>query len=84
MNKNIILLPGDGIGPEVTREALKVIETIGAKYSHTFTFEEYLLGGSALEQHGTPLPKETWNACTKAKVIFVGAVGDPKWDKNPV
>ena len=84
MNKNIIILPGDGIGPEVTREALKVIETIGTKYSHTFTFEEHLLGGSALEQHGTPLPKETWNACTKAKVIFVGAVGDPKWDKNPV
>jgi len=84
MNKNIIVLPGDGIGPDVTREAIKVVKTIGAKYGHNFTFEEYLIGGSALEQYGTPLPKETWDACTKGEIIFLGAVGDPKWDNNPV
>lgn len=84
MNKNIIVLPGDGIGPEVTREAVKVLETVGKKYGHNFTFEEHLLGGCAIDICGIPLPNDTWDACKKAETILVGAVGGPKWDKIPV
>lgn len=84
MNKNIIVLPGDGIGPEVSREAIKVLKSIEKKYGHEFMIEEHLLGGSAIEVCGTPLPKETWSACLNAEAIFVGAVGGPKWDNMPV
>lgn len=84
MKKNIVVLPGDGIGPDVTREAVKVLKCIERKYGHCFIFEEYLLGGSAVDLCGNPLPKSTWDACTKAEAILVGAVGGPKWDNLPV
>lgn len=84
MNCNIVVLPGDGIGPEVIREAIKVLESVGRKYSHHFSFEYYLLGGCATDSCGTPLPNDTWEACKSAEAILVGAVGGPKWDKLPV
>lgn len=84
MNKRVVVLPGDGIGQEVTREAVKVLKSVEKKYGHHFDFEEYLLGGSAIDAYGTPIPDDTWEACTKAETILVGAVGGPKWDTLPV
>lgn len=84
MNYNIIVLPGDGIGPEVIEEAVKVLQCIGKKYGHSFMFDYYLLGGCAIDSCGIPLPDDTWEACKNADVILVGAVGGPKWDTFPV
>lgn len=84
MKKNIVVLPGDGIGQEVTTEAIKVLKSVGKKYGHHFEFEEYLLGGCGVDTCGTPIPDETWEACKKAETILVGAVGGTKWDMLPV
>lgn len=84
MNKRIVVLPGDGIGQEVTREAVKVLKSVEKKYGHHFELEEYLLGGCAVDACGTPIPDETWEACTKAETILLGAVGGTKWDTLPV
>lgn len=84
MKKRIVVLPGDGIGQEVTREAVKVLKSVEKKYGHHFEFEEYLLGGGAIDACGTPIPDETWDACTKAETILLGAVGGTKWDTLPV
>ncbi len=84
MNCNIVVLPGDGIGPEVVKEGVKILECIGKKYGHRFLFDYYLLGGCATDAHGVPLPSDTWEACKNAKAILVGAVGGPKWDTLPV
>ncbi len=75
MNKHILLLPGDGIGPEVVREAKRVLEAIGG-----FIFSEALIGGSAYDAVGTPFPAETLAAAKKADAILLGAVGGPKWE----
>ncbi|MGP4075808.1 3-isopropylmalate dehydrogenase [Halobacillus sp. K22] len=83
MKKHIVLLPGDGIGPEVTKAAKRVLETIAEQHQHTFTFETQNIGGSAIDQDGTPLPEDTIEACHKADAVFLGAVGGPKWDDLP-
>ncbi|MYL38826.1 3-isopropylmalate dehydrogenase [Halobacillus litoralis] len=83
MEKHIVLLPGDGIGPEVTKAARQVLQAVADRYQHTFTFESHDIGGSAIEQHGTPLPEDTVQAAKKADAIFLGAVGGPKWDQLP-
>ena len=83
MKKHIVLLPGDGIGPEVTKAAKQVLEAIAGRYQHTFTFESHEIGGAAIDQQGTPLPEDTVEACKKADAIFLGAVGGPKWDQLP-
>ncbi|MBA2174446.1 3-isopropylmalate dehydrogenase [Halobacillus locisalis] len=83
MKKHIVLLPGDGIGPEVTKAAKQVLEAIAGRYQHTFTFESHEIGGAAIDQQGTPLPEDTIEACKKADAIFLGAVGGPKWDQLP-
>ncbi len=80
MNANIVLLPGDGIGPEVTTEARKVLKAIGEKFGHNFSFSEQMMGGRAIDELGTSLPDETVAACKKADAILLGAVGGPKWD----
>jgi 3-isopropylmalate dehydrogenase len=77
---NLVLLPGDGIGPEVVREGKKVLERVAARFGHTFTFSEHLIGGAAIDASGGPLPKETVAACQEADAILLGAVGGPKWD----
>lgn len=80
MYAKIVILAGDGIGPEVTAEAQKALEAIGRKFGHHFEFEHHLLGGCAIDATGTPLPDETLAACQHADAILLGAVGGPKWD----
>jgi 3-isopropylmalate dehydrogenase len=84
MKKNIVLLPGDGIGPEVTRAAATVLRECGQEFSHHFELHEYPIGGAAIDATGTPLPDETLDACRKADAVFLGAVGGAKWDALPV
>lgn len=76
MSKRVAVLPGDGIGPEVTTEAVKVLEALGLG----FTFEEGLIGGAAYDDGGHPLPASTLDLCKKADAVLLGAVGGPKWD----
>ena len=80
MKANIVLLPGDGIGPEVVAAAQSVLEAVGQKYGHTFEMREYLIGGAAIDATGNPLPEETLAACQHADAVLLGAVGGPKWD----
>lgn len=81
--KHIVVLAGDGIGPEVTAWAKKALETVGEQFGHQFTFEDQLIGHSAIEATGNPLPDETLEACKKADAILLGAVGHPKYDNDP-
>ncbi|UOR13075.1 3-isopropylmalate dehydrogenase [Halobacillus amylolyticus] len=83
MKKHIVLLPGDGIGPEVTKAAKGVLETTAEQFGHSFTFETHDIGGAAIDNQGTPLPEDTVAACKKADGILLGAVGGPKWDQLP-
>lgn len=80
MSKNILVLPGDGIGPEIVTEAVKVLNTINEKMNLGLTLEQGLVGGSAYDAHGTPLPEETMAKARSADAILLGAVGGPKWD----
>ncbi|MYL50080.1 3-isopropylmalate dehydrogenase [Halobacillus litoralis] len=83
MEKHILLLPGDGIGPEVTKAAKSVLQSVADRFQHTFTFESHDIGGVAIDNHETPLPEDTVEAARKADAIFLGAVGGPKWDQLP-
>jgi 3-isopropylmalate dehydrogenase len=80
MEAKIAVLPGDGIGPEVTAGALAVLAAVSEKFGHTFETEEKLIGGCAIDAHGTALPEETKAACLAADAVLLGAVGGPKWD----
>ena len=80
MNFNITLLPGDGIGPEVVTEAVRVLDVIASRYNHTFEYKERLMGGCSIDQYGTSLTDETLADCQSADAILFGAVGGPKWD----
>ena len=84
VKKKIVLLPGDGIGPEVTRAATSVLEECAREFQHQFDMVELPVGGSAIDKTGNPLPNETLETCRKADAIFRGAVGGPKWDALPV
>jgi 3-isopropylmalate dehydrogenase len=75
----IAVLAGDGIGPEVTAEAVRVLGAIGERHGHRFTFESALLGGAAIDATGSPLPEPTLALCHKADAVLLGAVGGPKW-----
>ncbi len=81
--KKIVVLPGDGIGPEVTYWARKVLESVAEQFNHEFEFQERLIGHSAIESTGNPLPDETLNACRAADAILLGAVGHPMYDNDP-
>lgn len=83
MNLHIAILSGDGIGPEVTAQSVKVLNAIADKYQHTFTYEEALIGAIAIDHTGNPLPEETYHTCTAADAVLFGAIGDPKYDNNP-
>ncbi len=83
MNLNIALLRGDGIGPEIVDSAVRVLEKIGEKYGHSFTFTPYLIGGAAIDALGIPLPDETVKGCLNSDSVLLGAVGGPKWDTLP-
>ncbi len=80
MEAHIIVLPGDGIGPEVTEAALAVLNAIGAKFGHTFNTAEHLIGGIAIDETGTSLPDDTLAACLASDAVLLGAVGGYKWD----
>ena len=80
MKKHICVMPGDGIGPEIVSQALRVLDAVAVKFSHDFSREEALIGGSAIDTKGMPLPPETVTACKKADAVILGAVGGPKWD----
>src|SRR4051794_35784963 len=80
MKATIVLLPGDGIGGEVVREARLVLEATAARHGHSFTFAEHRIGGCAIDHDGDPLPPDTIEACAHADAILLGAVGGPKWD----
>ena len=83
MNHKIAVLPGDGIGREVTPEAVRVLRAVGKGSGTTFEFEEALIGGGAIDATGAPLPPTTLALCQKADAILFGAVGGPKWDNLP-
>jgi len=80
MKANIVLLPGDGIGPEVVTAAKQIIDVVTARYEHQFSYEEHLIGGCSIDQLGEPLTEAALSACKKADAILMGAVGGPKWD----
>ena len=82
MNANIILLPGDGIGPEVVMETVRVLETLASRHGHQFHFEKRLIGGCSIDECGVALAEETLADCKKSDAVLLGAVGGPKWD-NP-
>lgn len=83
MEKKIAVLPGDGIGPEVTEAAVKVLDVIARRFGHTFHFEYASIGGDAIDKHQNPLPDETIAICEASDAVLLGAVGGPKWDQNP-
>jgi len=76
----ITLLPGDGIGPEVVAEGVKVLQAVAARFVHTFTLREALIGGCAIDATGEPLPEATVTLCRESDAVLLGAVGGPKWD----
>ena len=83
MNKNIAVIRGDGIGPEIITEAIKVLDAVGAKYGHTFTYQEVDMGGVAIDKWGEPLPQAMLETCLASDSVLLGAVGGPKWDSLP-
>ena len=83
MHKTIAVLAGDGIGPEVIDEAIKVLDVVATKYGHTFDYKNALVGAIAIDETGDPLPDETLQVCTSSDAVLFGAIGDPKYDNNP-
>jgi 3-isopropylmalate dehydrogenase len=81
--KTIAVLPGDGIGPEVMTEALKVLKVVSDTYDMAFIFQEAEVGGCAIDRHGTALPSETLALCEKSDAILFGSVGGPRWESLP-
>ncbi len=83
MEKKIAVIRGDGIGPEIVAEAIKVLDAVAAKYGHTFTYDEVDMGGVAIDKWGEPLPQAMLDKCLAADSVLLGAVGGPKWDGLP-
>lgn len=83
MKKTIAVLPGDGVGPEITTQAVRFLEKAAEKFGHTFTFQEGLIGAVAIDKTGDPYPKETHKLSLEADAILLGAIGDPKYDNDP-
>lgn len=82
-NYKITVLRGDGIGPEIVDECIKVLDKAGEKYGFKFEYNDQLLGGCAIDETGVPYPKETEAACKASDAVLLGAVGGPKWDTQP-
>jgi 3-isopropylmalate dehydrogenase len=80
---NLTILPGDGIGPEVTEQAVKVLEATASRFGHEINLDQQLIGGVALSATNDPLPPATIRACHASGAVLMGAVGDPAFDKNP-
>ncbi|HTP44962.1 MAG TPA: isocitrate/isopropylmalate family dehydrogenase, partial [Candidatus Acidoferrum sp.] len=84
IRKTIAVLPGDGIGPEVTRAAVQLLEDCAAAQGHRFEFRRLPFGGAAIDECGVPLPDSTLAACQEADAVLLGAIGGPKWDSLPL
>ena len=82
--ERIVVLPGDGIGPEVTAQARRVLEAVTPRHGIKLAFEEALIGGASIDAHGTPLTDEVVSLCRDSRAVLLGAVGGPKWDAMPV
>ncbi len=80
MKANIITIPGDGIGPEVVAEAVRLLDIIADKFGHDFSYSERLMGGCSIDKHGVPLTDEALADCKASDAVLLGAVGGPKWD----
>jgi 3-isopropylmalate dehydrogenase len=83
MEKQIILLPGDGIGKEIIEAAVQVLNIIAEKFHHSFHYQLHAIGGEAIDRYGIPLTDETIDACKHADAVLLGAVGGPKWEQVP-
>jgi 3-isopropylmalate dehydrogenase len=83
MQKNIAVILGDGIGPEVTRQSIKVLNAVGEKFGHEFYYTYGLMGADAIDKTGNPLPDETVDICINSDAILFGAIGHPKYDNDP-
>ena len=83
MEKKIAVILGDGIGPEVTNESIKVLNMIAKQYGHRFSYAYALMGAVAIDETGNPLPDETIAICKNSDGILFGAIGDPKYDNDP-
>ncbi len=84
MSRRIVVLPGDGVGPEVTAAAMAILRAVADVFALDLAFDERPFGGAAIDAHGDPLPEETLRAAQSADAVFLGAVGGPKWDDGPV
>ena len=83
MKKHIAVIRGDGIGPEIVNEAVKVLDTVAEKYGHTFEYEDAYMGGCAIDKFGDPLPESELKKCVNSDSVLLGAVGGKKWDSVP-
>jgi len=83
VNKHIAIIPGDGIGPEVTNQAIRSLDAVAKKFGHQFTYSFALMGADAIDKTGDPLPQETIDICKASDAILLGAVGHPKYDIDP-
>ena len=83
MKFKIATLPGDGIGPEIVEQAVKVMKAVGEKFSHEFDFQYAITGACAIDEVGDPYPEETHKVCMEADAVLYGAIGDPKYDNDP-
>ena len=79
MHAEIVVLPGDGIGPEVTAAAVRALQAVALAHGHQFRMREHAIGGAAIDAHGEPLPAATLAACQRADAVLLGAVGGPRW-----
>jgi len=80
MQFNLVVLPGDGVGPEITEEAVRVLQAVGDRFGHSFDLQYGLIGGAAIDETGMALPQDTLKMCKKSDAVLLGAVGGPKWD----
>ena len=83
MDKKIVVLAGDGIGPEITSATVVTLNAVAQKFGHNFEYDYRYMGGSAIDKFGVPLPEETVQACLASDGVLLGAVGGPKWDAQP-
>ena len=80
---NFAIIKGDGIGPDIVNEEIRVLNRVAEKFGHTFNYEEVLLGGAAIDAVGEPCPDKTVEVCKKSDAVIFGSVGGPKWDALP-
>src|SRR4051812_5018158 len=83
MNRKIAIILGDGIGPEVTQQSIKILDAIGQQFGHEFQYSYGLMGADAIDKTGNPLPDETIEACLNSDAILFGAIGHPRYDNDP-